>query len=185
MKKPALAALVAALSASPAIAKEWQLDKSASEVLFIFTQLGSPVEGQFEQFDTSIDFDPEAPEDASVRAVIQTASLDTKNRQRDEGARGPDWFAVNEHPEAVFESSSFSHQGGDSYTVEGDLSLRGVTQPVTLPMTISVNGETASAEGEVTVDRRDFELGTNGSEADEAIGDDVTIRLDLEARASG
>ncbi|MCB2056100.1 MAG: YceI family protein [Geminicoccaceae bacterium] len=178
MRHLALIPLLLAFSASAA---EWRVDHEASRITFTFTQMGAAVEGTFERFDAAITFDADAPEDASVTATIEVDSLATRNGERDEGMKSADWFDVANHPTATFVSKRFTPAGGDRYDVEGELTIRGRTRSIVLPMTISIDGDRARAAGEATLDRRDFGLGQGDWAGDTVIGFDVPVALTIEA----
>ena len=174
--------LLAAPSA-PALAAAWTVDPDASRVGFVFTQAGAENEGQFATFEAEIDFDPQAPEAGRVRAVIDVGSIATGNPERDATVKGPEWLGAEAHPEAVFEGQGFEPTGDGAYDLPGTLTLKGTTRDVTLPVTITLNGERAEAEGTIAIDRTNFEVGTGQWAAGSVVGKEVGIVLDLEAAA--
>ena len=174
-------ALFVAAGPAAAEARDWRMIEDESTLAFVFRQMGSPVRGTFEDFTADISFDPAAPEAASVRTEIRIDSVDTRNSERDAGIVGADWFDTATYPVAVFESTSFSHQGGDDYAVTGLLTVRDVTEEVTVPFTISVNGDRATASGAIDMDRRTFEIGRGDWAGDAAVGYDVILEIDIQA----
>ncbi len=121
----------AALATAPAFAEPYVLDKSHAHVKFSVDHLGfSETHGQFRAFDAEIDFDPENVEAASVRFVIEAASVDTFWEARDNHIRGADFFDAANHPQIVFVSTSVEPTGADTAKIRGDLTLRGVTREV-------------------------------------------------------
>ena len=174
-----LAATLAAARPMAAELPAWEVDPARSAIVFEFTQLGSPIEGRFTTFDAEIRLDPQTPA-IDTRVVIDTASLDTGDEDRDKEARGPAFFSVGDHPEAVFEASGLSGENGQ-FEASGTLTIKGVAQAVALPFTLTVDGGDARAEGTITVDRQDFEIGTGDWATNGAIGDDVTIRVTVVA----
>ena len=181
---PAL--LAAAIAASPgtADARDWQMVGDASSLAFTFRQMGSPVTGSFEDFTTEITFDPDDLANASVTTEIAIASVDTGNGERDAGITGADWFDTATYPTATFTSTSFAHEGGDSYLVTGDLTVRNITETVELPMTITVDGDQATANGTLELDRRTFEVGQGDWASDAAVGYDVILEISVAAQAA-
>lgn len=172
------------LVAPPAAqARDWQVDPEASTIDFIFRQMGSPVRGRFEEFTAEISFDPDALDAARVAAEIVIDSVNTGNPERDEGIVGADWFDTATYPTARFESTGFSHAGGDDYVVAGELTVRDVTQAIEMPMTISLDGDSATATGTLELDRRDFEVGRGEWASDAAVGYDVILELTIAATA--
>jgi len=165
----------------------WKLDPSHSELSFSVRHLAiSKVKGTFETFDVTV-ITPEDPTQISVEATIDVASVNTKQEQRDAHLRTSDFFLVDEHPTITFTSTSFEAKG-DDFTLNGDLTLRGVTQPVTLKgefggvITDDYGRTKAGASATTTINRQDF--GVSWNAALEAggftLGDDVTITIDLQ-----
>ncbi|MEO7123388.1 MAG: YceI family protein, partial [Lacisediminihabitans sp.] len=109
----------------------WTLDEAHSEVSFSVKHMKiSKVRGKFEKFETTI-VTAEDPKDSTIEAIIDVASVNTGQEARDNHLRTSDFFLVEEHPQLIFRSSSIDVDG-DDFTVDGNLTLRGVTQPVTL-----------------------------------------------------
>jgi polyisoprenoid-binding protein YceI len=166
----------------------WVLDPTHSEVSFTVKHLRvSKVRGKFEKFDVSIVTAPNL-EDSKIEATIDVSSVNTGQEARDNHLRSSDFFLVEEHPEMKFVSTKITSDGGDDFTVEGDLTLRGVTLPVTLKgefggIIQDPYGNTrAGASATTKINRKDF--GVNWNAALEAggftLGDDVTISIELE-----
>ena len=177
-----LVAAALLLAPAGALADSWTVDKEASTVGFSVTQMGSAIGGVFHDFDADIDFDPTAPENAKVRAVIDLASIDSRNEERDRTIVGPDWFDTGNHPEAVFESAGARALGGSSYEFDGTLTLRGHGEPVTLPATVEIDGDMAHATGQLVIDRNIFGVGQGDWASDKVVGLEVTVTIDIHAR---
>ncbi len=176
-------ALTSAIAATPAEAREWAMVEEESRLAFIFRQMGSPIRGQWQDFTTDITFDPADLDAASVQTVIQIDSVDTGNSERDAGIVGADWFDTATHPTASFTSTDFAHQGGDDYLVTGELTIRGITEVIEMPMTISVDGDSATATAAIDLDRRSFEIGRGDWASDAAVGYDVVLEIEVVAEA--
>ncbi len=181
---PALLAVMFAASPGTVAARDWQMVGGESSLDFTFRQMGSAVTGSFEDFTTEITFDPDDLANASVTTEIAIASVDTGNGERDAGITGADWFDTATYPTATFTSTSFVHEGGDTYLVIGDLTIRGITETVELPMTIQVDGDTAQASGTIELDRRTFEVGQGDWASDAAVGYDVILEISVAAQAA-
>jgi polyisoprenoid-binding protein YceI len=184
---PALAmtlGLGLAAMSDTAIARDWRMNPDESSLTFTFRQMGSPIEGRFTDFSADITFAPDDLANASVRAEIAVDSVDTGNSERDAGIVGADWFDTATYPIATFESTSFATAGDDSYTVTGDLTIRDVTETIELPMSISVDGDSASASGTIELDRRTFGVGRGDWASDSAVGYDVVLVIEVVAEAA-
>ena len=166
----------------------WKLDPTHSEITFSVRHLAiSKVRGSFEQFDVTVTA-PENPADATVTATIEIASVNTKQAQRDQHLRTSDFFAADEHPQMHFVSTAFHPNADGTFVLDGDLTLRGVTKPVSLKgdfggITVDGYGQTkAGIEATTKINRHEF--GVSWNAAVEAggmtLGDDVTINFDLQ-----
>ena len=111
---------------------EWQIDPAHTSVGFIARHMGlSKVRGQFTSFRGEIEGDPTDITSAKARLEIDLASVDTGNADRDAHLKSADFFDVEKHPTMTFVSKNVT-KDGDDYKVEGDLTIKGVTKPVTL-----------------------------------------------------
>ena len=170
-----------ALLSPVAAASEWRVDQEASSIAFTFTQMAAPIEGAFQRFSSEITFDPDDLSAASVETVIEIDSVSTGNADRDAGIRSKDWFDSAGFPHATFTSTRFEAKGGDLYDVSGSLTIRGESIDVLLPMTIVIDGDGATAQGTIELDRRDFGLGQGDWAVDKVIGYPVGVELFIEA----
>ena len=169
----------------PAGAAVWNV-KPGSQILFHFVQSGAPFTGQFKSFDARIDFDPQKPEDGRIDVMIDVASLDTQNSERDALLRSGEIFGVESFPRAQFRADTVRLTGQGEYEAVGALTIRDVSRPLNLPFRLNMadagDGDvSATAHGKVAISRRDFELG-KGEWADTAIvADEVVIEIRVEA----
>jgi polyisoprenoid-binding protein YceI len=184
----ALAAAVAL--ASPALAAEtYQFDKSHTTVGFqvrhIFTMLG----GKFQDFTGTIHIDRARPESSSVEFTIEAGSIFTNDAKRDEHLKSPDFFDVARHPTITFKSTSLKPVGKDSYEVTGDLTMRGVTRSVTIPVSFLGEGkdpwgnEKIGFETATTLNRKDYGINWNKTldQGGVLVGDEVKVQISVEA----
>lgn len=178
-------ALAALLALWPAVASAeppaWRLDPAASAITFSATQMGAAFDGEFRRFDADIRFDPDDLPASRVAVTIDTGSLDTGNDQRDEAARGPEWFDVAAHPTARFEAADFRALGDERFAADGNLTIKGASRRVTLPFDLARDGDRARARGRLTLQRADFALGTGEWASNGVVGDSVEIRIRIEA----
>ena len=142
-------------------------------------------EGTFRDFTAQIRFDPRDPAKSSVSFDVKTASVDTKNDSRDGTLRGEDFFHVSKHPKLTFRSVKVEPKGNNVAHVTGDLTIRGVTRRITIPVRLlgvskQGNGrEMAGFETEFKIDRRAFGV-TGGrwtANTPGVLGNEVTIRI--------
>jgi polyisoprenoid-binding protein YceI len=114
----------------------WQLDPYHTQVEFSAKHLGMmTVRGHFGDVKATADIDPNHPETSSVQVTIQVASLKTNNETRDKDVLSSNFLEVDKYPEMTFVSTDVVPRGGDRFTVNGDLTIKGNTRPVALDMT--------------------------------------------------
>lgn len=111
----------------------YRLDGDHAALIFRIDHLGfSKYLGRFENFDASLDFDPDNPAAAGLEAVIDMASLDVANPEFAATLLGPAWFDAEAHPQAIFRSTAIEVTGETSGLLRGELTLKGQTAPVVL-----------------------------------------------------
>ena len=112
---------------------QYILDKDHGMLLFKLNHYSfSTYIGSFNDINASLDWNPENIENSSLEVVINTASIDVNNPEFEGELRGSNWFDVENYPQATFRTTSFLESEGNSFKFEGDLTLMGITAPVTL-----------------------------------------------------
>lgn len=171
--------------------RTYQIDKAHSEAAFQVRHLITKVRGRFAEFDGTIQFDAQAPEQSSVTFTVQAASIDTNQADRDAHLRSDDFFAVEQFPVLTFVSTKVSPAGEAAFDVEGDLTIRGVTKRTVLPVSYLGTAkdpwgkERAAFEAEITINRKDFGLTWNAAleTGGFLVGDEVKVTLTVQAVA--
>lgn len=162
----------------------YRLDPDHTALLFKIDHLGfSQFVGRFDRIDAALDFDPSDPQASRLTVVVDMASVDVNPPAFAEELRGPDWFDVERFPEARFESRTIEVTGEDTGIVRGDLTLRGITRPVTLDVSFNGGGDnlitgtyTLGFAASGTLERSDFGLGAYAP----AVGDEVELEISVE-----
>lgn len=181
-----LVLVFAALLALPVFAaaqSTWTLDQVHSNVGFEVRHLLTQVRGDFRDYEGTIFYDAENPENSSVEVTVQAASINTNNEKRDDHLRSEDFFAVDEHPTLSFKSTSVEDAGGDKLNVTGDFTIRGVTKRITIPVEVlGVMGDKAGFATEFVIDRQEYGVNWNRAldQGGAILGDNVTVDLDFE-----
>lgn len=166
----------------------WVVDPTHTEVGFSVRHLAiSKVRGKFEKFDATFTTG-ENPLDSSVTASAEVASVNTNEPTRDGHLRTGDFFAAEEHPTLTFVSTGVREENGDFF-VDGDLTMRGVTRPVTFNFEFGGFGEDAYGNykagftATTVVKREDYGLSWNTplEKGGLLLGSDVTINLEVQA----
>jgi len=181
----ALLALPAEAAAPARTAPAWTVDKSQSRLGFTGTYDGTPFTGQFGAWDARILFDPADLGASMADVTIETGSASTGDPDHDEHLPGPSWFSVKVFPQASFRTESISATGPDAYVAQGALTIRGVTQPVSLPFTLAIAGDIATMSGKLTLDRTAFGLGAGAYGGGDMVAPEVTVNVELTARREG
>jgi polyisoprenoid-binding protein YceI len=189
-RRSLLSLAMAVLAAIPAAAADtYTVDKTHSETLFTVKHLMSRVTGRFSDFSGTINVDPGNPAASTVEFTINAASVDTTVPDRDKDLRGPNFFDVERHPTITFKSSKVTPVSKDKFTVDGTLTMHGVSRPVNLAVEFLGFGkdpwgnEKAGFAVETTLNRKDYGLLWNKAldQGGFLLGDEVKVVINLEA----
>ena len=176
-------------TATAARTTTYSIDKPHSEATFQVRHLLTKVRGRFSVFDGEIEYDEQNPEHSSVNVTIQAASIDTNERDRDAHLRSSDFFEVEKFPTLTFRSGAITRRGSAGFDVAGDLTIHGVTRPVTFDATFlgkakdPWGNERIAFEAEATINRKDYVLLWNAAleTGGFLVGDEVKISLSVQA----
>ena len=165
----------------------WEIDLSHSDINFRIRHLVSRVRGTFNDWSGTIVADPQNLAGGSVQVEIKTASIDTNNERRDTHLKSADFFDAATHPTITFRSTRVRTRG-NSITVDGSLTMNGITRPVVLtgtaqPVTGVAGKRRIGFEASTTIDRKAFDVTWNrAAEGGGAVlGDEVEITLNVAA----
>jgi polyisoprenoid-binding protein YceI len=167
----------------------WALDPAHTTIEFEAKHLMvAKVRGRFTEFEGALRI-ADDPTQSSVTVTIKAATLDTQTQQRDDHLRSADFLEVDKHPDITFVSTAVEHDEDDDWKIRGDLTIHGVTGPVTLKTEYSGQtgdpwgGQRAAFSAETKIDREDWGLTWN--QALEAggwlVSKEIRIRLEVEA----
>ena len=184
-----MATTVTATTITPAAT--YKIDPAHSEVTFQVRHLLTKVRGRFGDFAGRVRFDEQNPAASGVDVSIRADSIDTQTPDRDAHLRSGDFFDVANYPELTFQSVSVVPEGDGTFNIAGNLTIHGVTRPVTLPVSYlgkakdPWGNERAAFEAELTINRKDFGLNWNAAleTGGFLVGDDVKIALSVQAVA--
>jgi polyisoprenoid-binding protein YceI len=171
------------------VAGTWTIDPVHSEVSFVVRHMMvSKVRGRFDKFEGTI-VTAENPLESSVTATVDVSSINTGQEQRDAHIRSADFFDAENHPAMTFTSTGVRPEG-DHFLLDGDLTIRGVTKPVTFRLEVSgfgpdaYGGTRAGFSAATEINRHDFGVSFNGPipgvPGGVAVSDKVTINLEIE-----
>ena len=171
-------------------ASTWNIDPSHSTLQFSARHMVvSKVRGRFGKWSGQLSFDPDDAAASSVQVTIDPASIDTGEAQRDAHLRSADFFDVEKHPQATFRSTKVQPLAGDKLRITGDLTLHGVTKPVTFEAVYEGagkdpwGGERAGFSATTSIDRREFGLQWNKAleTGGVLVGEKIELTLEVEA----
>lgn len=172
--------------AIPQVSK-WALDPENSSVGFVCKHVLSNVRGMFAQPSGTVTLDEATPANSQISATIDASSITTGVEERDTHLRSAEFFNVAEFPTITFVSTSVAKTGATSYTATGDLTMHGVTKPVTLVFTASPPFEHAGGirrgiEASTSVNRKDYGLAWEfpGEGPGVVVGDIIKVTIDAE-----
>jgi polyisoprenoid-binding protein YceI len=155
------------------------LQAAGSEIVFVTKQMGVPVEGRFGKFNAQITLDPKRPQAGKVAFQIDTGSARFGSPQTDAEVPKDVWLNVAKFPQATFQSDAIRALGGGKFEVQGQLVIKGRSQPVTVPVQVTQAGDTSTATGNFTIQRLAFAIG-EGEWADTSmVADPVQVRFKL------
>lgn len=138
----AILAAAALLTAGAASAATYKPDPGHTEVMFFWDHAGvSEQSGEFLKVDASVTFDPEAIDATTISATIDAASISTGVGPLDEHLKKADFFEVDKFPEITFVSTGIRQTGPDTAEIVGDLTIKGITKPITLQAQVVHQGE--------------------------------------------
>jgi cytochrome b561/polyisoprenoid-binding protein YceI len=159
----------------------WTVQKS-STLTFTASWSGSNIDGRFKTWSADILFSPEALDRSKLTVAIDTASVDTGDAQRDQSLPSGDFFDTAEHPKATFTATKFRKTGEGKFVADGTLHLRGVKKPLSLPFTLKIDGDTATARGVTTLDRTTFGVGQGEWASTDEIAAKVKVSFSITAK---
>jgi polyisoprenoid-binding protein YceI len=180
-------ALTAALLASlalPAPAQQ-KLQPAQSELAFVAKQMGVPISGHFKKFDAQVSFDAAKLPASKVTFSVDMGSATLGTVEMDSELPKAPWFNVPKFPQATFTSSGFTALGGGKYEIAGQLSIKGQTRDVLVPLTMTQTGAITVASGVLPIKRLAFKIG-DGEWADTSmVADDVQVKFKFSLTGMG
>ncbi|MTH98926.1 YceI family protein [Roseibium sp. RKSG952] len=190
MLRLATSAFALSLLSTAAYAEQvaYDFDKSHSNLSFTYNHLGySTTDGRFGEWDGILLIDQEKPSNSYVEFTIDTDSLDTFWPARDEHLKSSDFFDVAKFPQATFKSTKVEQVAEKQLEVTGDMTIKGITKPVTLTVDVTAMGEHPMAKKpaagfavRTVLKRSDFGM----DQAVPFVGDDVTVVFHTETLES-
>ena len=172
------------------VAGTWTIDPVHSEVSFVVRHMMvSKVRGRFDKFEGTIQTAPDALQ-STVTATVDLSSVNTGNETRDNHIRSEDFFHIEQHPTMTFRSTGIRPEG-ENFLLDGELTLRGVTRPVTFFLEVNgfgpdpYGGTRTGFSATTEINRNEWNVSYNGpipgASSGMVLSDRVTINLEIEA----
>jgi len=168
----------------------YTLDPAHTRIGFVARHaMVTKVRGSFDEFTGTAVLDGANPANSRVEVTIEAASIDTRNAQRDEHLRSNDFLAMQEYPKITFASTGVRQAGESTFEVTGDLTIKGVTNEITIPFEFEgaakdpFGNERVGFEGSVTINRRDYGVTWNAAleGGGVLVSDKVTLEFEISA----
>ena len=169
---------------------DYTIDASHTRIGFVARHaMITKVRGSFNEFEGTAVVDGDNPEKSSAKVVIKTASIDTRNEQRDGHLRTNDFLDPETYPEITFTTTSVKAVDADNYEVTGDLTIKGVTKSITVPFAFEgaakdpFGNVRIGFEGSVTINRQDFGITWNAAleTGGVLVSDKITLEFEVSA----
>jgi polyisoprenoid-binding protein YceI len=173
-----IAILLAIALPLTATAADYTVQPAQSQLGFSGTFQGAAFDGHFNQWTANISYDPAHLASSKFDVTVTPASAVSGDKDRDGAMPGSDFFDVAKFPAAHFVSTGF-RQNGAQVVVDGSLTLRGVTKPITLNVNFKPQGSGATLDVGGTIKRLDFGIGTGDYADTSVIGADVKVKAHL------
>ena len=150
-------------------AREWKVDAAHSTLTFTGTYQDESFEGRFKRFDAKVNYDPGDLAHAKFDVMVDIASVDTANIERDQALPGKAFFDTAQFPRAHFVTTRFRKGANGQMFADGTLSLRGISKPVTLAVRFAQAGSGATLEVDTTLKRLDLMVAAPRKQAANAV----------------
>ncbi|NEE02680.1 YceI family protein [Phytoactinopolyspora halotolerans] len=169
---------------------EYTIDPEHSRLGFVARHaMVTKVRGSFNEFEGTVKIDGEDPSKSSATVVIKTASIDTRNEQRDGHLRTNDFLDIEKYPEITFSTTGIREAGDEEFEVTGDLTIKDVTKSVTIPFefggaaTDPFGNFRVGFEGKLEINRKDFNVTWNAplETGGVLVGEKVTLEFEVSA----
>ena len=173
------ATLIVAMGISSSANAEQKLVPAQSEISFTSKQMGVPVSGSFKKFDAQIAFDPKKPELTKVSFSVDLLSADIGNSETEKELKKPGWFDSLKMPAAIFTSSGVKSLGGGKFEFSGKLAIKGVSQNIVVPVTLTQANGTTRVVGNFILKRLDFKIGDGDWNDVSLVANEVIVNIKL------
>jgi polyisoprenoid-binding protein YceI len=173
------AALFASSLLVPIAGAQQKLLAAQSEIAFISKQFGVPVSGKFKKFEAELVFDPKKVDATKVNFTVDLLSADIGNSETETELKKPGWFNSAKLPQATFNSTTVRSLGGGKFEFSGKLTIKGISQNVVVPVSLTQSGGSTRAVGSFTLKRLDFKIGDGEWNDVSLVANEVVVNIKL------
>jgi polyisoprenoid-binding protein YceI len=168
----------------------YTLDPAHTRIGFVARHaMVTKVRGSFNEFEGTATLDGANPANSSVQVTINADSIDTRNAQRDGHLRSNDFLSMEEYPQITFASTGVRQAGETTFEVTGDLTIKGVTNSITIPFSFEgaakdpFGNERIGFDGSVTINRKDYGITWNAAleSGGVLVSEKVTLEFEISA----
>jgi polyisoprenoid-binding protein YceI len=161
-----------------------QVDAKQSAIRFTYQQMGVGMDGKFNEFTSTLHFDPTKPADGKAIFDVALASIDAGSEEANGEVSGKAWFNTSAFPKAHFESGSIKALGNNHFDVSGKLTIKGKTVDVVVPATFKEEGKIGTFDGNFTIHRGDFAIGEGDWSGFDIVANEIQIKFTIAASSS-
>lgn len=182
--KKLIPVLMLSVLTTTAMASEFnQIQAEKSSINFTYQQMGVKMNGKLKKFTSNLNFDPTNVAKSKASFEIDLASIDTGSSEADQEVRGKSWFNLAGFPTAKFVSSNVKSLGGNKYEVDGQLSIKGQTKNLAIPVVFNQKDKTGNFEGTFTINRGDFKIGEGEWAKFDLVANEVQVKFNILANS--
>ncbi len=175
----AVAAIAALFAVALPASAQQQVLPAQSEIAFSSKQMGVPVDGKFKKFAAQVAFDPKKPDASKIAFTVDLASVSFGSSETEAEVAKSDWFNTLAFPQATFQSTSVKAAGPGKFEVAGKLAIKGASQNVVVPVTITQAGSATTATGAFAIKRLDYRIGEGDWKDTTMVANEVQVKFKL------
>lgn len=179
-----LVAVAAAIAAFAVPASADNADHAKSQISFVSKQMNVPVDGHFGKFSAQIAYDPKKPAASKADIEVDLGSVETGSSEANMEVAKKTWFNIAAFPSARFVSSSVRQLGPDKLEIKGNLSIKGISRELTIPVTVKTAGGSSTFEGAFPLLRLQYKIGEGIWSDTETVADEVQVSFRIVTTAN-
>jgi polyisoprenoid-binding protein YceI len=177
MRASSWVAVILACAVAGLSAHAQKIDPAKSRIRFVTKQMNVPVEGAFKKFDANVAFDPAKPDATKADFEVDLGSIDLGSDEGDTEAKRKAWLDVDAFPKAKFAAASVKSLGGGKFEARGPLTIKGVSQNIVAPFTVTEAGGVRTVDGEFPLKRLQYKIGEGVWADTDTVADEVLVRF--------